>query len=162
MILCHAGMLRSDEARNIEYSHIQCHEMHQLLEGETRCMAYQVVLRQGKANQINSVQYASFLRAKDVEACPVSAIGYYLFERFMMGRYVYPPDNGSFPNLNKGEYWYQIKLLKGSSNDLHKTVDYSIHRQACEAAFAACGQHFDKTTCHAWLCLSHGGHWWRF
>lgn len=146
LMLCHAGMLRSDEARNIEYSHIQCHEMQSLLEGETKCLAYQIVLRQGKSNQINNVQYASFLRAKNVEACPVSALGFYMFERFMTGRDVYPPSNTRFPDLSAGEHWYQIKLLKGSSIDLQKTMDYTIHRAACEAAYAACGWHFDKKT----------------
>lgn len=144
LLLCHAALLRGDNARTLELSNLQCQELPMRSEGFTRSVAYSVILRTGKTNQENHVEYGSFLRAREVESCPVGALALYFFHRFS-GSESYPPEQQKFPDISTPANWYRIKVLK-SGGELDKEMDYKTHLAACEKAFQACGYVFKAKT----------------
>jgi hypothetical protein len=58
----------------------------------------------GKTNQFNNREYASCIRARHVEVCPVGALAIYFFYRF-----VFVPGS-SLPNYENRSNWFNIKV----------------------------------------------------
>lgn len=144
LLLCHAALLRGNNVRGMELSQLQTHVLPAHNEGYTRSVAYQLVLRNGKSNQTNNVEYGAFLRAREVESCAVGAMAMHLFYR-LSGVETFTPDGRTFPDLTNPEKWYRLKLLPGRGSK-ESAVDYNTHNAATKRAFEECGFSFTAKT----------------
>jgi hypothetical protein len=71
---------------------------HYPTEGPLGATAVRVSFKKSKKNQYGKFENAGTFRHKDIGLCSVSAIGFYLFSRFMI--------NGEeWPNMEKRQYW---------------------------------------------------------
>ncbi|OXG87267.1 hypothetical protein C349_01544 [Cryptococcus neoformans var. grubii Br795] len=71
-------------------------------------------------NHESKIQYATLLRNKDVDRCPVSFLALMLFARFHSSRQSFPNSNTSFPFFKICRDWYPIPLfVTPQSNYLH-------------------------------------------
>ncbi|OXG39057.1 hypothetical protein C360_01487 [Cryptococcus neoformans Bt15] len=71
-------------------------------------------------NHESKIQYATLLRNKDVDRCPVSFLALMLFTRFHSSRQSFPNSNTSFPFFKICRDWYPIPLfVTPQSNYLH-------------------------------------------
>lgn len=78
--LGHFGLLRSDNTLQIELADLASVDLPN--EGPSPCFAVTVLLDNGKTNKDGRCEYAAFSRNKDVEACGVNALAFYLFFRY--------------------------------------------------------------------------------
>ncbi|KAL3675821.1 hypothetical protein R1sor_025769 [Riccia sorocarpa] len=121
--------MRGESIRGMELP-----DLHSVLldkEGYSQCYALILVMRQGKTNQFGRLEVAACLRNRKVSICPFGALGFYLFWRWHM-------QGEDFPSFARSSDWYNIKLLKSGTN-LCKEVDYRVHKESIESAFAAIG-----------------------
>ncbi|OXC62738.1 hypothetical protein AYX13_06949 [Cryptococcus neoformans] len=71
-------------------------------------------------NHESKIQYATLLRNKDVDRCPVSFLALMLFARFHSSRQSFPNSNTSFPFFKSCRDWYPIPhFVTSQSNYLH-------------------------------------------
>ena len=75
------GMLRSNNQRLLKLSEITIMHLEGELEGPTDCSAVVAILDESKTNQRGKIQYASFIRNRDLFVCPISLLSLYLFCR---------------------------------------------------------------------------------
>ncbi|KAE8964038.1 hypothetical protein PR001_g29185 [Phytophthora rubi] len=136
--LCHACLLRGESARNLElpdlFSVVLEHE------GFSDCRALVMIMEQGKTNQYGRREFGSCIRHRNVEVCPVGALGLYLFYRWSI-------KNEAIPNFLEPEQWYDIKVLK-SGKGMTTALTYRAHYDATVKAFTALGMH-SKAKTHA-------------
>ncbi|KAL3702058.1 hypothetical protein R1sor_020080 [Riccia sorocarpa] len=128
-LLSHYALMRGESIRGMELP-----DLHSVLldkEGYSQCYALILVMRQGKTNQFGRLEVAACLRNSEVSICPFGALGFYLFWRWHM-------QGEDFPSFARSSDWYNIKLLKSGTN-LCKEVDYRVHKESIESAFAAIG-----------------------
>lgn len=85
ILLCHGALLRGDNVRELEMSELQCQKLSRNT-GFSDLYSTTVILRDGKTQSGGRVHSASFLRAIEVEACPVNGLAIYLFCNFMMDK----------------------------------------------------------------------------
>lgn len=142
--MSHSGIMRGQDIRMLElsgmfstfldiFSIVQDAE-----ETGQNCLAVVSVIRQGKTNHFGKKQMAGFYRHKDVEICPVSALGFYFFYRFAIAF-------ESFPKTNNPQDWYEIKLFHNWS-DLKKELHYNSHKEAVQKCFDKLGFNFNAVT----------------
>ncbi|ETK91048.1 hypothetical protein F441_23107 [Phytophthora nicotianae CJ01A1] len=127
--LCHACLLRGESARNIELPDLFSVELEH--EGYTECRALVMIMEQGKTNQYGRREFGSCIRHRNVEVCPVGALGFYLFYRWGV-------QNEDIPNFLVPEEWYDIKVLKAGKNKT-TPMTYRAHYDATIKAFSALG-----------------------
>lgn len=101
MLLQHFALLRSESMIGLDFADLFSVELPD--EGITPCTAVIVIMRSGKTNQFSNIEYGSFIRNKDVEVCPVSALAQYLFYRFHCS-------NECFPDFTTNDSWYLLTL----------------------------------------------------
>ncbi|KAE8266440.1 hypothetical protein A4X09_0g5909 [Tilletia walkeri] len=128
LFLCHFALLRGDNCRALEFPDL--HHLELRDEGFTPCFAVVLILRQGKTNKFGHLEFGSFIRAADVELCPVGALALYLFSRFQLSR-------EPFPDFSSSSAWYDRKVIKSPSS-LVAQLEYRTHSSAVKQAFKAC------------------------
>jgi hypothetical protein len=103
-------------------------------EGITPCLAVIMVMDQGKTNQFGKREYAA---CREVIACPVGALAFYLFSRWHRGE-------ESFPDFTSRRHWYDTFLLKG--RDGCHEIAYDTQLDWVKRAFASAGIVITKKT----------------
>ncbi|POM78984.1 Hypothetical protein PHPALM_3424 [Phytophthora palmivora] len=102
--LCHLSLLRGESAHNLElpdlFSVVLEHE------GYTDCRALVMTMDQGKTNQLGR-EFMSCIRNRNVEFCPIGALGLYLFFKWIV-------QLKAVPNFLEPALWYNsyITVLK--------------------------------------------------
>jgi hypothetical protein len=87
-------------------------------EGVTPCWPVIMVMDQGKTNQFGKRDYAACIRNKEVIACPVRALAFYLFYCWHRGR-------ERFPDFTSRRHWYDTFLLKGKRRPARDRVRHA-------------------------------------
>jgi hypothetical protein len=100
-------------------------------EGVTDCNALVLVLNQGKTNQHGKLEISGCIRNKNVELCPVGAVGLYFLFCFHIS-------HQPFPNFEKSENWYDLKLCPSKDN-LKEALSYNTQLSAIKKCFKAVG-----------------------
>jgi hypothetical protein len=102
--LSHYGLMRGQNVRGMELPDLFSLPLEG--EGPTDCIAVVSSMRNGKTNAFGKLEYGAMIRAKNVEACGISTLGFYLFERFHL--------NGeNLPNVCDAKQWYYKKVCAG-------------------------------------------------
>jgi hypothetical protein len=84
-------------------------------EGVTPYWPVIMVMDQGKTNQFGKREHAACIRNRELIACPVGALAFYLFYRWHRG-------GEHFPDFTSRQHWYDTYLLKGK--DGHHEMAY--------------------------------------
>lgn len=95
--LCFFLMVRSEVTRHIRLPDLFAHDVEPNRNrsgGDAHCKEDQFVLgvlvmmRQGKTNKDNKIQYTLAVRNKDVEMCPVGALAFFLLQLWSVSRFL--------------------------------------------------------------------------
>jgi hypothetical protein len=135
-LLSHFNLLHSESLCYIELPdlfHIKLEN-----EGVTECFALVLVLNQGKTNQFGIIEITGCIRNKEVEVCLIGALGFYLFSHFHITK-------EPFPQFNKSEDWYDIKLCP-SRNNIREAIRYETQLSAINRCFREVGIRSSKKT----------------
>ncbi|KAE8227189.1 hypothetical protein CF319_g329 [Tilletia indica] len=142
----HAIMGRAGDMRNAKLRHFYTSELPQ--SEPQKCIAVVQSIFEGKTNKDGRPERGVVARAKDVVQCPVSALAFYLFERYHV-RGESPPD------FSSRSEWYDDRLLIDPSIPATKTTGLTAEKQCAllRQAFADVGIISSNFT-HA---MRHGG-----
>lgn len=89
------------------------------------------LMREGKSNYTERVEYAATIRHKEYKLCAFGALAFCYFYRWqLMGEL--------FPNLQRNEFWFDINVLKGKKS-LTDEIDYSTQYKSLCKSFDVCG-----------------------
>ncbi|OWZ24841.1 hypothetical protein PHMEG_00022 [Phytophthora megakarya] len=133
--LCHSCLFRGESAHNLELSDLFSVMLEH--EGFTDCRALVMIVEQGKTNQYGRREFGSCIRHRNVEICPVGALGFYLF--------LLECSTGSRSCFLEPALWYNIKVLKGGKLTT-KMMTYRAHYDATVKAFSALGLRSEAQT----------------
>jgi hypothetical protein len=136
-LLCHALFLRGENARMIELPDMFSIQLENECPSQT-CTALVVLLDKGKMNSFGRVEYAGCLRHLKVEACPISAVAFHFFFRFMV-------HNEPFPDMTSSASWYDTKFMNTASSNT-ETLSYVSHRKSIQTVFNQLHLPFNKKT----------------
>ena len=142
-LLAHYGLLRGDNARRLELADL--HTVVSENEGFTRCVAFLMTLDNGKTNHDGRIEYGSFIRAKEPEACAVGAMALYFFHRFMISEETFPGSDDNFPSFKAREDWYDLRVLRAPKSPT-EPINYTTHLNAINKALQACGMNLKAKT----------------
>ncbi|KAL3691191.1 hypothetical protein R1sor_004842 [Riccia sorocarpa] len=84
-----------------------------------------------ETNQFGQLEAAECLKNREFSICSFGILGFYFFWRWYT-------EHEPFPSFRRSSDWYNIKLLKSGSN-LHKEMDYPVHKESVKNAFEAIG-----------------------
>ncbi|KAE8237953.1 hypothetical protein A4X06_0g9048, partial [Tilletia controversa] len=116
----HAIMGRAGDMRNAKLRHFYISELPQ--SEPQRCVAVVQSIFEGKTNKNGRPERGVVARAKEVVRCPVSALAFYLFERYHV-REESPPD------FSSRSEWYDDRLLIDPSIPATRTTGLTAEKQ---------------------------------
>ena len=123
-LLAHYGVMRGQNARFLEFADLQLVELTNIR--PSKCMALNLVLKNGKMNQVNKIEHGAMIRAKNVNVCALGALALHLFQHFEI-------EGHPFPDLQSRKNWFTRKVFH-SPTDTFATISYTTHNKAFGAA----------------------------
>ena len=130
-LMQHFCIMRGEDIRNMELADL----FGLNLPNESsvqECFALVTILRQGKTNQFNRIEYGSALRNANVNICPVGALALHLFWRFHV-------NNEVFPDMTNNLAWFDEKLSPRSADQRTEAISYMTHLKFIKELFQAMG-----------------------
>ena len=120
MLLSHYMLTRGGDRQCTEISDLFTFEFPG--EGPTRCMPVILTTRAGKRNQHGRLETAGALRNRKPLICMLSGLAFYLLYRWDL-------TDEPFPDFSRRAAWYDIRLIKSSSNGADRTASFSYNTQ---------------------------------
>lgn len=101
MSMCVMNILRGESMRELELPDLFTMLLEN--EGSKPCYAFVMIMRQGKTNQFNKLEYGSSMRNKNVKICSHGALALMFFGRFHL-------QGEPFPDFSSPRNWYDTKV----------------------------------------------------
>jgi hypothetical protein len=135
-ILSFYGLLRGEDIRSAELADMMKIDLlrQDFFQQNDTTPMLMITLDSGKTNQNGLKQLAAMLRAKDVEYCPIVALGYFFFYRFNIAM-------EPLPNVSNNADWHGIKLAPKSRHAPRCQVSYEVQRKSISDALRAANIH---------------------
>lgn len=136
-LMQHTMLLRGESTRRMELTDLFTLDLED--EGYSECPALLLLMREGKTNHTNRSEYAATIRHKDVKLCAFGALAFYFFYRWHV-------NNEPFPDFQRNENWFDIKVLKSNKGSITEEIDYKTQWLSICKAFETCNINSVKKT----------------
>jgi hypothetical protein len=137
ILLGHYMLTRGGDRRGAEISDLFTFEFKG--EGPTRCMPLIFTTRGGKQNQHGRLETIGALRNRKPLVCMLGGLAFYLLYRWDLG-------DEPFLDFSTRAAWYNVRLIKGSTQAREAAFSYNSQREWVAKAFQYAGIISQKKT----------------